>query len=34
MAAIWIEFGVLRLGTYWRGLVLLWELQIDGSISF
>jgi hypothetical protein len=34
MAAIWVKIGVLRLNTYSRGVILLWELQIDGSINY
>ena len=34
MAVIWVKIGVWRLNTYWRGVIILWELQIDGSINY
>ena len=34
MAAIWFKIGVLRSNTYSRGVILLWELQIDASINY
>ena len=34
MATVWVKNGVLRLNTYSRGVILLWELQIYGSINY
>ena len=34
IAAIWVKVGVLRLNTYSRGVILLWEILIYGSINY